>query len=161
MISLLVITTITPAFAEVTSLQTNSESFYKGDQITFSGIVEKDSIGLVTIVIRDLNDKFVILAQAVINHDNTFEKTIKIGDKFLEHGIYNVAGFILNMTKGVSTEFGVSLTGVRVILEEAPIENEPIEEKLILEDEPKKETEVENIITTTSIADFVDSNKSS
>jgi len=47
MILLLVITIITPAFAEVTSIQTNSKSFYKGDQITFSGIVEKDSIGLV------------------------------------------------------------------------------------------------------------------
>ncbi len=155
------LTTITPAFAEVTSLQTNSESFYKGDQITFSGIVEKDSIGLVTIVIRDLNDKFVVLAQAIINHDNTFEKTIKIEDRFLEHGIYNATGFILNMTKGVTTDFAISLNGVPIILKEEQIENEPIEEKLILEDEPEKEIETQDVITTTSIVDFVDSSKSS
>ena len=96
-----------PVFAEVTSLQTNSESFYKSDQIKFSGNVEKDSIGLVTIVIRDLNDKFVLLTQAVINHDDTFDKTIKIGDRFSEHGIHNATGFILNMTKGVTTDFTV------------------------------------------------------
>ena len=54
----LLMMTATSAFAEVTNLQTNSETFYKDDQIKFSGIVEKDSIGLVTIVIRDLNDKF-------------------------------------------------------------------------------------------------------
>ena len=49
------------AFAEVTSLKTNNELFYKGDQIEFSGIVEEDSTGLVTIVIRDHNEKFVLL----------------------------------------------------------------------------------------------------
>lgn len=155
------LTTITPAFAEVTSLQTNSESFYKGEQIKFSGIVEKDSIGLVTIVIRDLNDKFVVLAQAVINYDNTFEKTIKIGDGFLEHGMYNATGFILNMTKVITTDFAVSLNGAPIILKEEQIESEPIEEKLILKDEPEKEIEIQDVITTSNIADFVDSSKSS
>jgi len=161
MILLLVITTITPVFAEVTSIQTNSESFYKGDQIKFSGIVERDSIGLVTIVIRDLNDKFVVLAQAVINYDNTFEKTIKIEDEFLEHGIYNATGFILNMTKGVTTDFAVSLNGAPIILKEEQVEDETIKEKLILEDKLKKEIEMRDVIATTSIADFVDSTKSS
>ena len=60
-----------PAFAEVTSLQTNNESFYKGDEIEFSGTVEDGSIGLVTIVIRDLNDEFVLLTQAIIDDDNS------------------------------------------------------------------------------------------
>ncbi|MBA4718479.1 MAG: SHOCT domain-containing protein [Nitrosopumilus sp.] len=158
---LLMLTTITLAFAEVTSLQTNSESFYKGEQIKFSGIVEKDSIGLVTIVIRDLNDKFVVFAQAVINYNNTFEKTIKIGDGFLEHGMYNATGFILNMTKGITTDFAVSLNGAPIILKEEQIESEPIEEKLILKDEPEKEIEIQDVITTSNIVDFVDSSKSS
>ena len=114
-IILLMITT-SPAFAEVTSLQINSESFYKGDQIKFLGNVEKGTIGLVTIVIRDLNDEFVMLVQALINPDDTFEKTIKINDKFSEHGMYNATGFILNMTKGVTTDFGVSLNGVPIIM---------------------------------------------
>ena len=153
MILLLVITTITPAFAEVTSLQTDSESFYKGDQIKFSGIVEKDSIGLVTIVIRDLNDEFVMLTQASINYDDTFEKTIKISDKFSEHGIYNATGFILNMTKGITTDFAVSLNGEPIILKETQIKNKVTEEKA------EKEIKSKETIIVTGIADFVDSSK--
>jgi len=63
-----------PVFAEVTRLQTDNESFYKGDEIEFSGTVENDSTGLVTIVIRDLNNEFVLLTQAIINHDDSFGK---------------------------------------------------------------------------------------
>jgi len=164
---LLMLTTITPIFAEVSSLQTNSESFYKSDQIKFSGNVEKDSIGLVTIVIRDLNDEFVLLTQAVINPDDTFEKTIKIGDRFLEHGMYNATGFILNITKGATTNFTVSLNGVLIILNEE-LKNEAIEENSILEDETDKQSitsekmiteSVKNIITTGQIANFIDSAK--
>jgi len=158
-IILLMLTNISPAFAEVTNLQTNSESFYKGDQIKFSGLVEKDSIGLVTIVIRDLNDKFVMLTQALINHDDSFEKTIKISDKFSEHGMYNATGFILNMTKGATTNFGVSLNGVPIILKETQINNETIKENPILEEKPEMEINTQDSITVTSIADFVDSSK--
>ena len=146
MIVLLLSTTMTPVFAEVTILQTNSDSFYKGDKITFSGTVEEGSTGLITIVIRDLNDKFVMLTQAIINHDDTFEKTIQTNDKFLEHGIYNATGFILNMTKGVSTEFGVSTNGSPIIINETiePVVEEP---KPVVE-EPKS-----------TIASFVDASK--
>ncbi len=158
-IILLMLTNISPAFAEVTNLQTNSESFYKGDQIKFSGLVEKDSIGLVTIVIRDLNDKFVMLTQALINHDDSFEKTIKISDEFSEHGMYNATGFILNMTKGATTNFGVSLNGVPIILKETQINNETIKENPILEEKPEMEINTQDSITVTSIADFVDSSK--
>ena len=158
MIILLITATITPAFGEVTSIQTDHESFYKGDQIKFSGTVEEESIGLVTIVIRDINDEFVMLVQAIINHDDSFEKTIKIGEKFSEHGMYNATGFILNMTKGITTGFGVSLNGVPIILEEItaePILEEPMmNEKIVV----KKEADhkVKDTIKETSIASFVD-----
>jgi len=151
--------TITPVFAEVTTLQTNSDSFYKGDQIKFSGNVENRSSSLVSIVIRDLNNEFVMLVQAIINPDDSFEKTIKIGDRFLEHGIYNATGFILNMTKGVTMDFGVSLNGVPIILKEAQIKNEVITEDVILVEKPKQELEIENTIPVTKIASFVDSSK--
>jgi len=156
---LLLILTNTTVFAEVTSLQTNSESFYKGDQIKFSGNVEKRSSGLVSIVIRDLNNEFVMLVQAIINPDNSFEKTIKIGNRFSEHGIYNATGFILNMTKGVTTNFGISLNGVPIILKEQQIKNETTKENIIFEEKSKQETEIENIITVTNITSFVDSSK--
>ncbi len=158
-VALLMLTTITLAFGEVTSLQTDSESFYKGEQIKFSGTVEKGSIGLVTIVIRDLNDVFVMLLQASINPDDSFEKTIKISDKFSEHGIYNATGFILNMTKGATTGFGVSLNGVPIIQKEKQIEEKEVKENPVIEEKPEAVPSVEGIITTTSIADFVDSSK--
>jgi len=157
MIVLLMLTTITSAFGEVTSFQSNSESFYKGEQIKFSGTVEKGSIGLVTIVIRDLNDAFVMLLQASINPDDSFEKIIKINDKFSEHGIYNATGFILNMTKGATTDFGVSLNGVPIIQKEKQIEDKKVKENPIIEEKPDVEPSIEG--TTTSIADFVDSSK--
>jgi len=161
-ISLLISMMMTPAFAEVTSIQTDSGSFYRGNQIEFSGTVEKGSIGLVTIVIRDLNDEFVMLTQAIINPDDTFEKNIKINDKFLEHGMYNATGFILNMTKGVTTDFGVSLNGVPIILDEkitGETVNESIMEKEIIIKKVQIETEVQGTIIQTGIADFVDSSK--
>ena len=158
MIILLITATITPVFGEVTSIQTDHESFYKGDQIKFSGTVEEESIGLVTIVIRDINDEFVMLAQAIINHDDTFEETIKIGERFSEHGMYNATGFILNMTKGITTEFGVSLNGVPIILEEIAdksiLEEPVINEKISVEKET--EPKVKDAIKDNSIADFVD-----
>ena len=162
---------ITPAFAEVTNLQTNSKSFYKGEQIEFSGTVEKGSTGLVTIVIRDLNDEFVMLTQALINADNSFEKTVQINNKFSEHGIYNATGFILNMNKGATVDFGISLNGNPINQDEEEktntlvAENTTFEETLVNENPSihgkniVKETKIPEPIKTTKIADFVDSSK--
>lgn len=154
LLSLLIIINSTPVFGEVTDLQVNSDSFYRGDQIEFSGFVEKDSVGLVTIVIRDHNNEFVQLTQAIINHDESFEKIVKINDDFSEHGVYNATGFILNMTKGVTTSFGVSLNGIPVNLEISDMgkkekqDNEKVNNVEIIEEKP---------IPTS--ADFVDPNK--
>ena len=109
--ALLLISAMTPVFAEVATIQTNSEQFFKGDKIKFSGTVDKGSKGLVTIVIRDIDDKFITLEQAVINPDYTFERTVPIDDKFSEHGLYGVNGFILSLEKGAETTFVVSLDG--------------------------------------------------
>lgn len=163
--ALLISTMMSPTFAEVTNIQTDSRSFYNGDQIEFSGTVEKGSVGLVTIVIRDLNDEFVMLTQALINYDDTFDKTVRINEKFSEHGMYNATGFILNMTKGVTTDFGVSLNGIPIIIDEKiteEIENESIIEQAIEEEiivEKSIESQVEDTIIQTGIADFVDTSK--
>ena len=111
MIALLCISAMTPVFAEVATIQTNSEQFTKGEKIKFSGTVDKGSKGLVTIVIRDLDDKFITLEQAVINPDYTFERTVSVNHKFSEHGIYEANGFILSLEKGAETTFAVSLDG--------------------------------------------------
>ncbi|HJJ22757.1 MAG TPA: SHOCT domain-containing protein [Nitrosopumilus sp.] len=157
MILLLMLLTSIPAFAEVTSLQTDYDSFYKGGKMKISGTVEEGTNGLVSIVIRDLDDEFVMLIQTLIDYDDSFEKTIKISDKFSKHGIYNATGFILNMTKGITTNFGVSLNGVPIILKEPPIEEVPIEETVV-EEVPIEETEMQDT-TTATIASFVDPSK--
>ena len=160
-IVLLLVISTSPVFAEVTSLKVNSDSFFKGDQIKFSGSVEKNSVGLVTIVIRDQNNKFVQLNQATINYDNTFEKTIKINENFSEHGVYNATGFILNMTKGVTANFGVSLNGVPIILENTLVEIEDTaeEEIAIQEKNESEERNMEEAIPVIKTPDFVDPNK--
>ena len=151
---------VNPAFAEVTDLQTNNKSFFMGDKIEFLGNVENGSTGLVTIVIRDLNDEFVLLTQATINHDETFEKSIIIEDRFTEHGTYSATGFILNMTKGMSTEFDVSLNEI------STLQDKKIEPENVITDFEKFESieEDENIDephtnSKKSIPDFIDPSK--
>ena len=155
---LIMLSAVTPAFAEVTTIQTNSDSFFKGGQITFSGTVEKNSNGLVTIVIRDIENNFVMLTQALIDHKDSFEKTVKINDKFSKHGVYTATGFILNMTEGDTANFDVSLNGVPVIVnqerDEADGSNNSEESNEIRIDNMPKTT-----TSTTGLADFVDTNK--
>jgi len=100
-----------PAFAEVETIQTDKLFYSNGDKIIFSGTVDNDSTGLVTIVIRDSNDKFVLLTQAIIEFDNTFERSIDSNEKISVHGIYNATAFLVNMTEGKLTRFDYSLDG--------------------------------------------------
>jgi len=100
-----------PVFAEVETIQTDKLFYSNGDKIIFSGTVDNDSSGLVTIVIRDSNDKFVLLTQALIEFDNTFERSVDSNEKFLVHGIYNATAFLVNMTEGELTRFDYSLDG--------------------------------------------------
>ena len=152
---LLALSTTTLAFAEVTDIQSDSELFYQEDEITFSGTVEKDSTGLVTIVIQDFNDEFVLLAQATINPDDSFEKTVKINDAFTDSGIYDATGFIFNMTKGATTNFTVSFDEIQYNQNLEKIENKTIVEKSI----PDENMDITVTAPSTKIASFVDSDK--
>jgi hypothetical protein len=79
---------VLPAFAEVSEVQLDKNSYLKGDSINVQGSVDNDTSGLVTIVLRDPNDKFVLLSQAFIQSDDSFEKIIPINDKFQVSGTY-------------------------------------------------------------------------
>jgi len=104
-----------PAFAEVETIQTDRLFYSNGDKIIFSGTVDNDSTGLVTIVIRDSNDKFVLLTQALIEFDNTFKRSVISNEKFSVHGIYNATAFLVNITEGELTRFDYSLDGSPII----------------------------------------------
>lgn len=159
LILLFLVVSINPVFGEVTSLQTNNETFIIGDKIKFSGTVEEDSTGLVTIVIRNPNNEFVLLTQATINYDNTFEKSVEIESKFSQNGIYNSTGFILNMTKGITSEFNVSSDVNNSIAE--PILEETENEIIISQQTNPAETKEPDGLEETRIInrDFVDPNK--
>ncbi len=160
MILLLMISGITPIFAEVTNLQIDSKTSIN-NQIGFFGTVEKESSGLVTIVIRDFNDDFIMLIQAQINPDYSFKKIIDMKNKFSEPGIYNATGFILNMTKGVMVNFEVTTNEIHIDTIEETNEVilieliEKLDEEVIVE-LPK---EIDEVIINSGIEDFVDSSK--
>jgi hypothetical protein len=159
-ILLLMVSTITPIFAEVTTLQIDSKTSIN-NQIGFFGTVEKGSNGLVTIVIRDFNEEFIMLTQTQIDPDYSFKKTIDMKNKFSELGMYNATGFILNMTKGVMVNFEVTTNGIHVDINEKPnkvILIEPIE-KSVKEVPVKLPKEIDNMISNSRIANFVDSSK--
>ncbi len=114
LIALLVTSFSIPAYGEVQSVKTDKLFYAPGDSIAFSGTVEDDDTGLVTIVIRDANDKFVLLTQAFITADNTFERNVNTSDKFSTSGIYNASAFLVNITAGSLTQFDYSLDGAPI-----------------------------------------------
>ena len=154
----LAISAIAPAFAEVESIQTDSEYYLKTEKIQFSGMVEQGSEGLVTIVIRDANDKFIMLTQALINQDNTFEKALEIKKDLSKNGSYKVIAFILSMNEGDTTNFEIvsSKPQTNQIENEVQIEENNESQKII--EEPIKYYEPEPV-EESGLASFVDPEK--
>lgn len=172
---------IMPAFAEVTEIQLDRKTYPKGDSINVKGSVTSDASGLVTIVLRDPTDKFVLLSQAIIQANNSFEKIIPIKEKFQVLGSYNATAFVLNMTDGKTKSFDIVNTvdnepiisnqdiipntpdfeseiteseTIQTQFESTPIIKQPIETK------PDIKNHVEIINQNESnVADFVDENK--
>ncbi len=160
---LLLVSTITPAFSEVTSFELDKIFYTKGDQISFSGTVDEKDTGLVTIVIRDSNGEFVLLAQAFIQPDNTFQRSLDADKKFKDHGIHNATAFILDLTKGKTASFDFSQDGtlpVPSITSIQPVsitENEPVVEENNSISQITSEPILENDNIT--LANFVDPTK--
>jgi len=163
MMMLLLVSTITPAFSEVTSFELDKIFYIKGDQISFSGTVDEKDTGLVTIVIRDSNEEFVLLAQAFIQPDNTFQRSLDTDKKFKDHGIHNATAFILDLTKGKTTSFDFSQDGtlpvpsITAMKVKSETQNEPITEENNSTPQTNSEPNLENDEST--LASFVDPTK--
>jgi hypothetical protein len=108
--TIILLSGVLPVFAEVTEMQLDKNSYQKGDSINVRGTVSEDSSGLVTIVLRDPTDKFVLLSQAIIHSDDSFDKNIPINEKFQVPGTYNATSFVLNMTAGKTQSFDFDTT---------------------------------------------------
>lgn len=106
--SILILTSsISPVFAEVIQFQLDKDTYQKGDLMVVSGTVTEDSSGLVTIVMRDPNNEFVMLDQAMIRADSIFEKVIMINEKFDTLGIHNATTFVTNVTAAKIQSFEI------------------------------------------------------
>ncbi len=147
-----------PAYAEVENIQTDKLFYSPGDKIIFSGIVDNDDTGLVTIVIRDSNDKFVLLTQAFINPDNSFKRSIDTNEKFSAHGIYNASAFLVNMTEGSLTRFDYSLDGSPVSPSVVNLQDTSNDKTTITNSQTGVQVEYEPKLFS-KIASFVDTTK--
>ncbi len=147
-----------PAYAEVENIQTDKLFYSLGDKIIFSGIVDNDDTGLVTIVIRDSNDKFVLLTQAFINPDNSFKRSVDTNEKFSAHGIYNASAFLVNMTEGSLTRFDYSLDGSPVSPSVVNLQDTSNDKTTITNSQTGVQVESEPKLLS-KIASFVDTTK--
>ena len=167
-IGMLVFSIIMPAYAEVTSLNIDKINHILGDEIAFSGTVEEGSSGLVSIVIRYHTNEFVLLTQALIKQDNTFQKSIDINQKFTKFGLYNVTAFIFNMTAGesVTIELFAEDSLPDVSQSEIIVPNEleiNLQETIVVDEQNNLLSSVSSQITSEKkdekLADFIDLNK--
>jgi len=173
--TIIILSGVLPVFAEVTEMQLDQNSYQKGDSINVSGTVSEDSSGLVTIVLRDPTDKFVLLSQAIIQSDDSFDKNIPINEKFQVPGTYNATSFVLNMTAGKtqSFDFDATLSDKNRDFDEdlfsdiekmeseiiQEIDNKIIEEPQLIDEEIVIEKQENKISKKSQIADFVDPSK--
>ena len=107
---------IMPAYADIKSFKTDKTFYVKGDKITFSGTAEDEDVGqIVTVVVRDPADNFVLLRQAYIGVERNFEIQVDTKSDFSVHGTYNATAFFTNETAGVVIDFDFSPDGSPVI----------------------------------------------
>ena len=169
-IGMLVFSIIMPAYAEVTSLNIDKINHILGDEIAFSGTVEEGSSGLVSIVIRYHTNEFVLLTQALIKQDNTFQKSIDINQKFTKFGLYSATAFIFNMTTGERVTFELFAEGSLPEVSQSEIiaPNEfkiNLQETIVVDEQnnllPNNSLQITSEKKDEKLADFVDPNKDS
>ena len=107
LVTVLAVSSLSSVFAEVIEFHSNKEVYFINDSIILEGSVTEETSGLVTIVVRDPNSKFLLLSQAIIQPDNSFQKEIAIDSKFQISGTYNATAFVLNMTNAQFKSFDV------------------------------------------------------
>jgi uncharacterized membrane protein len=112
----LISSVILPAYAEVTSFQTNSAFYKGGNQIQFSGKIAPGDPQNVYIVIYGSNNNYVLLSSGTADNNNAFQITVDTGTqdnkpKFSLKGIYNATAFIMNKASGKTIDFVFSPDG--------------------------------------------------
>ena len=115
-ISILAMGTILPAYAEVSSLKTNSVFYKGGSKIYFSGTIGADDPSGVTLTIFNPNGQFILLSSAIADSSHNFQIIVdtSVSDnqqKFSVKGMYNATAFVLNKENGKTVSFVFSPDG--------------------------------------------------
>ena len=114
---IITLSTLIPAYAEVTSLSTDSKFYKGGSSITFSGTILNTDPPTVTIVIFDPNNKFVTLTSALADgNTHSFQTKFDTSTPSIQHlltikGVYNATAFIAKQENGKTVSFVFSPDG--------------------------------------------------
>ena len=105
-----------PAYAEVTSLKTDTQFYKGGSKIYFSGTTSNTDTYGVTLLIFDPNNEFKLLVSGFPNSNHAFQIIVDTSSqenqqKFLLKGIYNATAFIANKNAGKTVNFIFSPDG--------------------------------------------------
>ena len=159
----------TPVEAKITSVKTDKTSYVMGDDIIIFGTVQGDEFGeIVTIVIRDPNNKFLKLVSTHSDKNGNFQTKIDTDKKFISDGTYIATAFVGDVNKPISIQFDFSLIAPPVIFsvfEFKPQVEQSVESKLGPETKPKEAIEQQSLAYTqkselkTKIPGFTDPNK--
>lgn len=115
-LTVIVASTVIPAYAEVTSLTTNT-SFYKGgSKIYFSGTILDTDPPNVTILLFDPTNKFILLSSGAADVNHQFQIVVDTSttdnqQSFLLKGVYNATAFIATKENGKTVNFIYSPDG--------------------------------------------------
>jgi uncharacterized membrane protein len=116
LLSVIAMSVIIPAYADVTSLQTSSPFYKGGSVIQFSGTTLSTDSPNVTILIFDPTNKFILLASGTTDSNHAFQISIDTSTQsnqqiFSAKGLYNATAFVENKTDGKTISFAFSPDG--------------------------------------------------
>jgi uncharacterized membrane protein len=116
LLSVISISVIIPAYADVTSLQTISQFYKGGGVIQFSGTTLSTDPPNVSLIIFDPNNKYVLLTSGTTDSNHTFQISVDTSIQsnqqlFTLKGMYNATAFVTNKTDGKTVSFAFSPDG--------------------------------------------------
>ena len=117
----LVMLSVCPAYAEVTSLHTDRQLYSVDMQISFAGTVDSsDRQKLVNLIVHDPNGRIVLMTGQYAAADNTFQVHANTDDpsQFGLKGTYTATAFLDSASAGKSVSFDFTPDG-------SPVEHKP------------------------------------
>jgi len=116
----MILFSIIPAYAEVTSLSTSAPFYKGGSKIIFTGTTADTDPPNVTIIVFDPTNKFITLLSGMADSTHHFQVSLDTSDpsysqQFTLKGTYNATAFIATKENGKTANFIFSPDGSPVI----------------------------------------------